>query len=73
MENKIKELESKTAYLQALKNKEDNIDLIVSNTDIDKSRLEVLPASKIADYAISLLSYGFLNLDDQPEMTVSLI
>ena len=72
MENKIKELESKTAYLQALKNKEDNIDLIVSNTDIDKSRLEVLPASKIADYAISLLSYGFLNLDDQPEMTVSL-
>lgn len=72
MENKIQELESKTAYLQALKNKEDNIDLIVSNTDIDKSRLEVLPANIIADYAISLLSYGFLNLDGQPEMTVSL-
>ena len=72
MDKKIKEVESKTAYLKALKNKEDNIELITLNTGIDKSRLEVLPASKIADYAISLLSYGFLNLDEQPEMTVSL-
>ena len=72
MDKKIQELKSKMVYLNELQNKKDNIDLISSNTGIDKSRLEKLPASKIADYAISLLSYGFLNLDEQPEMTVSL-
>ena len=72
MDKKIQELKSKMVYLKELETKEDNIDLIVSNTDIDKSRLEKLPANIIANYVNTIVSYGFLNLDEQPEMKVSL-
>lgn len=71
MENKIKELRNKMVYLNELKGKEDNIELISLNTDIDKSRLEELSDKDIANLTISLLSYGYLNLDE-PQKTVSL-
>ena len=71
MENKIKELRDNMVYLNELKGKEDNIELIALNTDIDKSRLEELSDKDIANLTISLLSYGYLNLDE-PQKTVSL-
>ena len=63
--------QNKRINLNELKGKEDNIELISLNTDIDKSRLEELSDKDIANLTISLLSYGYLNLDE-PQKTVSL-
>ena len=71
MENKIQELRNKMVYLNELKGKEENIELIALNTGIDKSRLEKYSDKEIANLTISLLSYDFLNLDE-PQTIISL-